>query len=65
MHSLGSDEPIGASQSQHSTALDQAVEAKLEEQCQVFGLSTGIGGEPSMEVQTAGHGEEEGEVVGK
>lgn len=41
------------------------MEAKLEEQYQVFGLSTGIGGEPSVEVQTARHGEEDGEVVGK
>lgn len=34
------------------------MEAKLEEQYQVFGLSIGIGGEPSMEVQTARHGKE-------
>jgi hypothetical protein len=41
------------------------VEAKLEEQYQVFGLSTGMGGVPSMEVQTARRGEGEGVVGGK
>lgn len=40
------------------------MEAKLEEQYQVFGLSNGIVSEPSTEVQTARHGGEEGEVVG-
>lgn len=41
-------------------------EAKLkEEKYQVFGLGTGIGDKPLTEEQTARHGEEEGEAVGK
>lgn len=67
MHSA-LNKPVGARPSQPSLALDQAVEdeeAKLEEKYQVFGLGTGIGDEPLTEVQTARHGEEEGEEVGK
>lgn len=61
-------ESVEACWSQPSIAVDQAVEneeAETEEKYQVFGLSTGMDGEASMEVQIVRCGEEEGEVLGK
>lgn len=56
-------ESVEACWSQPSIAVDQAVEteeAETEEKYQVFGLSTDMDGEASMEVQIVRCGEEEG-----
>lgn len=61
-------ESVEACWSQPGIAVDQAVEtedAETEEEYQVFGLCTGMDGEPSMEVQVVRCGADDEEVLGK